>query len=318
MVFSPSLTQIFMFLQSSEAQNLGVDFYSSFETSKFLSDLDVLVLAVPLIEFEETVQTIPAASLRGKLVVEMCVMNAHPKAVLLRAYGDVPDIDIIASHPMLGPALWAGSSTNVGTSSSNKGNAAAGVVIAKEEDPYAALSSGWDGRPVVYEKVRVNNVPRCEKFLKIFEEARCQMVEMEAELHDASIADAEFVTHLTGRLLVDRHLLPPTPVISKEYAALCDVADMTGGDSFDLFFGMFKFNDRAKDHIQKMRENLSTLERQLAAKEAYLAASIELKNSDRQRLLAETKLLLREVAKNGGLLVEEKKFSPDKQTSDST
>jgi prephenate dehydrogenase len=172
--------------------------------------------------------------------------------------------------------------------------------VQAEENPYVTPS--WDGRPLIYEKVRVANIPRCEHFLKIFEEARCQMVEMSAEQHDATIADAEFVTHLMGRLLVDKQLLPPTPVVSKEYAALCDVADMMGTDSFDLFFGMFKYNDRAKDHLQKMRDNLSNLERQLAAKEAYLKASNEMKNSDRQRLLTETKLLLQEVVSKGGFL----------------
>lgn len=247
----------------------------------------MVVVAVPLVEFEDAIQSLPVAALRGKLVVEMCVLNVHPKSVMLRAFGDFPEIDIVSSHPMFGG-------------------------VRSDENPYA--SSSWDGRPLVYEKVRVSNVPRLEKFLKIFQEARCQLVEMSAEQHDASIADAEFVTHLTGRLLTDKQLLPPTPVISKEYAALCDVADMTSGDSFDLFFGMFKFNDRAKDHLSKMRENLSTLERQLAAKEAYLAASAEMRNTDRQRLLAETKLLLQEVAKNGGLF-ESKSSTPSEATT---
>lgn len=211
--------------------------------------------------------------------MEMGSLNAHPKAVMLRAFGDIPEIDILTSHPMFGMS---------GTS---------------EQNPYAL--SSWDGRPMVYEKVRVSNVPRCEAFLKIFEDARCQMVEMNSEQHDASVADAEFVTHLTGRLLVDKQLLPPSPVASKEYAALCDVADMTAGDSFDLFFGMFKFNNRAREHLSKMRENLERLERQLVAKEAYLTASAEMRNNDRQRLLAETKLLLQEVAGNGQLFSDE-------------
>ena len=163
------------------------------------------------------------------------------------------------------------------------------------ENIYAAPS--WDGRAFVYEKTRVSNMARCDQFLDIFSEARCNMIEMNAEQHDGSIADAEFVTHLTGRLLGDNNLLPPTPVTSKEYSALCDVVDMTAGDSFDLFFGMFKFNNRAACYLNKMRDNLAHLERQLAAKDAYLAASAEMRNSDRQRLLAETKMLLREVAK---------------------
>jgi hypothetical protein len=50
-----------------------------------------------------------------------------------------------------------------------------------------------------------------------------------------------------------------------------------------------------------MRENLAQVERQLASKEAYLAASAEMKNNDRQRLIAETKLLLQEILQNRGV-----------------
>merc|ERR1719343_942577 len=161
-----------------------------------------------------------------------------------------------------------------------------------------AADSLWDGRPMVYERARVTNMPRCDRYLKIFENARCQVVEMSSDQHDATTVDAEFVTHMVGRLL-DQDLLPPTPIMSKEYEALSDVAEMTSGDSFDLFFGMFKSNPRAKEHLATMRENLASLERQLAAREAYLMAKDEMRKSDRQRLLAETRLLLRELAKNG-------------------
>lgn len=262
--------------QSKEAQKLGVDYYPSFESSKFVSEADIIVFAVPLLDFEESIQHFPPETLRGKLIVDTCVLNCHPKAVMLRQFGNYPDIDVVTTHPMIA------------------------AVASTEDNPYA--SSSWDGRPMVYDKIRISDVSRFERYLKIFSEARCQLVEMSAEQHDESIANAEFVTHLTGRLLADKQLLPPSPVVSKEYAALCDVADVTAGDSFDLFFGMFKYNDRAKDHIVKMRENLSRLERQLAAKEAYLAASTEMRNSDRQRLLAETKMLLREIMANGDLM----------------
>jgi len=267
--------------RSLEAQKMGIDYFSNFATSRFLADLDVIVLTVPLIQFEDTVSNLPAMDLRGKLVVETCVLNSHPKSILLKAFGNHPEIDILSTHPMVGPSSLG------------------------SEDPYTSSTgsstSSWDGRPFVYEKVRIADMQRCGKFLDIFQEARCQLVEMTAEQHDATVADAEFVAHLTGRLLLDKQLLPPTPVISKEYAALCDVADMTSGDSFDLFFGMFKFNENARGNLIKMRDNLANLERQLAAKEAYLEASIEMKNTDRQRLLAETKQLLQEVAMNGGL-----------------
>lgn len=261
---------------SREAKEIGVEYFSDFETTRFLSDLDVVVLAVPLTDFRDTVNSLPAVDLKGKLIVETCVLNAHPKAVLLESFGSHPEIDILSTHLMVSSVPSSG------------------------DNPY--VTSAWDGRPLVFEKVRTTDGRRCEQFLKIYHDARCQMIEMSAEDHDASIADAEFVTHLTGRLLVDKQLLPPTPVVSKEYAALADVADMTSGDSFDLFFGMFKYNKNAREFLTKLRDNLARLERQLAGKEAYLAATAELRNNERQRLLAETRQLLQEVAQTGNFL----------------
>lgn len=256
-----------------------MDFYPSYETSKFLANSDIIIIATPLLSFKETLQSLPIELLRGKLIFEAGALNAHPKKIMVETFGDYPDIDLIVSNPMFG----------------NNGHG-------DDKDPYSAVT--LEGRPLIYEKVRISNVQRCESFLDLFKSMRCQMVEMNSEQHDASVGDAEFVTHLTGRLLVEKQLLPPTPVISKEYAALCDVAEMTAGDSFDLFFGMFKYNDRARDYIFQMRENLANIERQLVAKESYLEASAELQTQDRKRLLAETKSLLQEIVSSGGLVTE--------------
>jgi len=278
-----NITIITRHMKSKEAEEIGVEYYPMFDMMSFLSDLDVVIIAVPMIEFEDVVSKLPVDKLRGKLVVEVCPLNSHPKSVMLQNFG--PDVDILCSNPMFGPSL-----------SDNN------------ESPSPV---SWDGLPMIYEKVRIADMRRCDKFLSIFERERCQMVEMTAEQHDASTSDAEFVTHLTGRLL-DRQLLPPTPVMSKEYAALCDVADMTAADSFDLFYGMFKYNSRAKDLLKKMRENIAKVERQLAAKEAYLAASAEMKNNDRKQLIEECKILLREVASSSNIAakVEEKDGKP--------
>ena len=234
-----------------------------FEMESFLKEIDVLIIAVPMIEFKNAVSSIPNELVNGKLVVEICPLSVESKAILLEYMPE--GTDIICSNPMFGPN-----------------------------------SSTWNGQPMVYDSVRVQNERVAEAFLNVFERARCQMVKMTAEQQDAHMADAEFVTHLAGRLLGYGKMLPPTPVVSKEYAALCDVTEMTSGDTFDLFYGMYKYNPRAKSHIAKLRENLAKVERQLAAKEAFLSAKAELQNTDRQRLLAEFRQLLHEVAKKGG------------------
>jgi prephenate dehydrogenase len=234
--------------------------------NSFLQEIDVLIIAVPMIEFESAVSSLPKDSLANKLVVEVCSLGVAPKKILL---SQLPEsADIISSNPMFGPS---------------------------------GADNSCEGQPMVYDKVRVRDERRADAYLNVFERARCQMVKMTAEQQDAHMADAEFVTHLAGRILGSGKMLPPTPVSSKEYAALCDVTEMTSGDTFDLFYGMYKYNPRAKEHISKLRENLAKVERQLAAKEAYLAAKAELQDSDRQRLIAECRQLLHEVAKKSSL-----------------
>lgn len=250
--------------QSKEAEETRAEFYPMFEIESFLKEIDILVIAVPMIDLESAVSSLPKDLLANKLVVEVCPLGTVPKSILLEHLPE--SADIISSNIMFGP----------GTS---------------------GTKTSWDGQPVVYEKVRVRNERLANAYLNIFERERCQMVMMTAEQQDAHMADAEFVTHLAGRLLGCGKMLPPTPVASKEYAALCDVADMTNADTFDLFYGMYKYNPRAQHHISSIRENLAKLERQLAAKEAFLAAKAEILSSDRQKLVAECRQLLHEVAK---------------------
>jgi len=262
--------------RSMEADKIGIEYYPKFEMVPFLKECNVLILAVPQTDFEAMVSSLPADLLHDKLLVEVCSLSTHPKAVLLQ--NTPPDTDVIVSNPMFGRY----------SSSSH--------------------SSAWDGQPMVYEKVRIRDERRANAFLEVFERARCQMVEMTAEEQDAHTADADFVTHLTGRLLDmsggrataiggdSGRLLPPTPVASREYTSLLEVAAMTHGETFDLFYGMYKFNSRAKDYLARMRENLARIEMKLAAKEAYLTARAEFQNNDRQRLIAECRELFRDVA----------------------
>jgi len=284
--------------KSVEARNVGADYYPSFEMTRFLKDLDVVILAVPVIDLEETIAALPVDKLAGKLLVDVSPLNQHPKSILLRAFASHPEIDILVTNPMLGPTARGAQASAITASAINGSKGGVVLTPSNAEALAEAASSRWDGRPVVYERVRVANIPRCDRYLKIFEKARCQVIEMGSDQHDATTGDAEFVTHMVGRLL-DQDMLPPTPVMSKEYEALMEVAEMTAGDSFDLFFGMFKYNERAQEHMTAMRENLASLERQLAAREAYLMAREEMRNNDRQRLLVETRLLLQELAKGG-------------------
>jgi len=314
--------------KSEEAEKLGVDFH--YHAKEFFQkDLDVVVLSVPLIALEETVQSLPVEELSGKLVVDIGPLNDHPKSILFDAFANDPTIDVLITNPLLGMLPKEVDNNNNKTykkqSKKNMNNNNGGGVIVmapsyatssdgsgsgSDYDSSSTANSIWEGRQMIYERARVADIPRCDKYLKIFENARCEIIEegggiatptdRSGSTHDVTIGDAEFVTHMIGRLLDDPELLTPTPIMSKEYKELTKISQMASNGSFDRFYGMYTYskNDRAKQRIKKLRDNLASLECDLAARGAYLSAKKEMIKGDRQKLLAETRSLLQELAKS--------------------
>ena len=122
------------------------------------------------------------------------------------------DFDIVCTHPMFGPDSGRGS---------------------------------WSGLPLVFDKVRVGKSAsrqrRAEAFLRFFEREGCRMVEMACEEHDRLSAGTQFVTHTVGRVLGGMQLAA-TPIDTRGYESLLSLVDNTAHDSFDLYYGLFMYN----------------------------------------------------------------------------
>ena len=103
----------------------------------------------------------------------------------------------------------------------------------------------WSGLPLVFDKVRVGKSAsrqrRAEAFLRFFEKEGCRMVEMACEEHDRLSAGTQFVTHTVGRVLGGMQLAP-TPIDTRGYESLLSLVDNTAHDSFDLYYGLFMYN----------------------------------------------------------------------------
>ena len=244
---------------SAVAKEMGVDFYPMFDMTSFAKiDFDVILLSVSIISFNEVLHSLPKDLLRGKLVVDVLSVKVHARNVML---AELPaDCDILCTHPMFGP----------------------------ESGKF-----GWQGLPFLYEKTRISDVDRCDRFLQLWEAERCKMIEMTCEQHDEYAANSQFITHLTGRILWQQNLAP-TPIDTKGFQTVLNLVENTCKDSFDLFFGLYFYNKYAGAQLQKIREALAQVERQLAAKEAYLAARAEFDNNQRTRILEEARALMRE------------------------
>jgi arogenate dehydrogenase (NADP+) len=70
------------------------------------------------------------------------------------------------------------------------------------------------------------------------------MVEMTCEEHDRQAASTQFVTHTVGRVLGAMQL-HSTDINTRGFEALLNLVDNTAHDSFDLYYGLFLYNQSA-------------------------------------------------------------------------
>lgn len=253
------------------ANEIGVRFYPQFESSDFFAnDLDVVVFAVSILSFEEVLKSIPSKFLSGKLIVDVLSVKMHAKQTMIDVLP--ADADVLCTHPMFGPESGG---------------------------------DGWGGFPIVYDRVRTTDHARTADYLSIWEGERCKMVEMSCELHDKYAANTQFITHLMGRIL-GKQGLSRTPIDTQGFSSALRLMETTCADSFELFYGLFRYNPHSHSQLKKLRESFAEVERQLAAKEAYLAAKAEIADDDRRRILAEFRTLIQEAATTAAQSATEK------------
>jgi len=147
-----------------------------------------------------------------------------------------PSADILCTHPMFGPESGKHS---------------------------------WKNLPFVYDVVRVSNEERqklVEDFILIWKLEECSMVPMSCKEHDSFAASTQFITHTTGRMLAGLNLTS-TPVDTKGYESLLSVIDTTIKDSFDLYYGLYRYNYNSKSQIQRLEDSLRDLRIKLEEEE---------------------------------------------------
>jgi prephenate dehydrogenase len=108
----------------------------------------------------------------------------------------------------------------------------------------------------------VEGVDRMERFLSIWEEEGCNMIPLSCANHDAYAANSQFITHLMGRILGAQGL-QPTPIDTKGFQSVLKLIENTNADSFDLFYGLYKYNRNSDLTIEKLRASMDDVTRTL-------------------------------------------------------
>ncbi|CAA7022936.1 unnamed protein product [Microthlaspi erraticum] len=221
---------------SAAARRIGVSFFTD------LHDLcerhpDVVLLCTSILSTENVLKTLPFQRLRrNTLFVDVLSVKEFAKTLLLQYLPG--DFDILCTHPMFGPQS-------------------------------VSSNHGWRGLRFVYDKVRIvgeeeerSRLSRCENFLAIFAREGCEMVEMSCVDHDRHAAGSQFITHTVGRVL-ETLKLQSTPINTKGYEALLDLAENTRGDSFDLYYGLFVYNKNSLEMLERMDLAFEALRKEL-------------------------------------------------------
>jgi arogenate dehydrogenase (NADP+) len=82
------------------------------------------------------------------------------------------------------------------------------------------------------------------------------MISMSCKSHDSFTANSQFITHLMGRILGGQGL-QATPIDTKGFQSVLKLIETTNADSFDLFYGLYKFNRNSKEAISNLRESMN-------------------------------------------------------------
>jgi prephenate dehydrogenase len=140
-----------------------------------------------------------------------------------------------------------------------------GVILDPQADDLSDEFTDQEGaKHSIHEdsEAHVEGMDRMERFLSIWEEEGCRMLAMSCKEHDSYAANSQFITHLMGRILGEQGL-STTPIDTKGFESVLRLIDTTTADSFDLFYGLYKYNQNSVNTIVKLRTAMENVVEEL-------------------------------------------------------
>jgi arogenate dehydrogenase (NADP+) len=244
------------------ASGMGVTYIPLDQPDEFLKQgLDVIIVATSILSFESTIlklvsplqRFVDSQNKKGPLVVDVLSVKEHARQTMLKHLPE--ECDILCTHPMFGPDSGRNGWHNLNFVYEKT---RVDKVIFDPSSTSEASDSFVDNQGQIHSvhedsEAHVEAIDRIERFLSIWEEEGCRMVPMSCKAHDAYAANSQFITHLMGRILGSQGLVE-TPIDTKGFESVLRLVDSTTADSFDLFYGLYKFNQKnSMETIKQLR-----------------------------------------------------------------
>jgi prephenate dehydrogenase len=263
---------------TEQAEAMGGSYVPLSEPERFFSMVDVVVFMTSIKSFQDTLRKLlPAIEAdqkrrkevgeSGPLFADVLSVKEWPRKIMLNMLP--PGCDVICTHPMFGPISGADGWTDLKfiyekTRCNGKlmrGERTSMASLRKKRVTMAGaqarmmMAGKIDDEPEEKEQAEKEGLDRMDRFLSIWEEEGCHMEEMTCKDHDIFAAKSQFLTHLMGRVLGKQNL-EPTPVDTKGFESVLALTHSVNADSFDLFYGLYKYNNYALDTIFGIRSGI--------------------------------------------------------------
>ena len=209
--FAPSVE---VKIHSSRFAPDGKQFFALGEVAK----CDVLLLAVPIHAFEETLTKVLPLMGDKTVIVDVATVKVHTTEILKRLAGDKK---YIATHPMWGPESYE----------KTKGNIAGFRIV------------------MVDGTLPTDQYLQLQAFLK---QCGFVVVEMSAEQHDKHLAETLFLTHFVGQVVSSADF-DRTEIDTVSFGHLMDAVESVKHDTA-LFKDVYRFNPYCEEVLRRFEK----------------------------------------------------------------
>lgn len=234
---------------TNESNEIGIKYLKFDDFIK--EDINIIIFSVSINSFKNVVNKFPIDFFKDKLIVDVLSVKEFPQEILTDLFKNNP---ILLTHPMFGPD--------------------------------SGKDSWYDKRFVYwFENDDLHN-ENTNIFLKFWKDQGCRLINLDPKIHDELSANSQFLSHLVGRILDLLHS-ERSLIDTDLYKNLINVRDYSINDSWDLFYGLYKYNKKSRITLLKFKYCFEKLLMRLK-ENTEISNSVE---SDTNRLFREIKEL---------------------------
>lgn len=177
----------------------------------------IIILAIPAQELEGFLTTNSVHLHKNALYIDVCSVKVRPVSTLLEYLPE--KCQIIATHPMFGPATAADSLVD---------------------------------RKIMIHPVRVSD-ETYSVFKQFLTELQLRIIETTPEQHDRMMAYVQGLSHYIGRIMQEMDV-PDTELSTLAYDDLLDMKRVQGNDSDALFNSILHENPYSKEVLERFED----------------------------------------------------------------